>query len=258
MNKFVILLIVLIILVAGGIGYRKFFLSDCEKPVDTGVVREIAVRIPKNTWTFDPESIDVDRGDTLKLTFINEDDYDHGVGIDAYGVSQRIPARMTIAISPFVVTKGGDFQFYCSVSCSEGVAASGIHKGERRGHFDQIGILHVKGLCAEGKAVEGAGGTPTTPTLPTIHTPPAVLGAQRALAQELNISVDFVKVLYMGSKVWADPCLELPALAPSTTCAKAPTPGYEIVLRANGKEYAYRLDEHLLIRAVPTTSLSTH
>ena len=143
MNKFVILLITLILLVIGGIGYRVFFLPDSQKPVDTGAVRAITVTIPKNSWTFVPESIEVNRGDTLKLKFINGDDYDHGIGIDAYGVSQRIPARTTVDVPPFVVTKGGDFQFYCSVSCSEGVAESGPHKGKKRGHFDQIGVLRV-------------------------------------------------------------------------------------------------------------------
>lgn len=97
----------------------------------------------KNSWSFDPEVIDADLGDTLKMRFVNEDDYDHGLGIDAYGVSQRIPARTTVDIPPFVVSKAGDFQFYCSVSCGEGIAKSGVHKGEKRGHFDQIGTICV-------------------------------------------------------------------------------------------------------------------
>lgn len=143
MNKYLILLIVLVGLVGGGIVYRKFLLPDSQKPVDTGVVREVEVRIMKDSWSFDPEVIDVDLGDTLKMRFINEDAYDHGLGIDAYGVSQRIPARATVDIPPFVVTKAGDFQFYCSVSCGEGIAQSGIHKGTKRSHFDQIGTICV-------------------------------------------------------------------------------------------------------------------
>ena len=143
MNKYVILLIVLIALIGAGIGYRAFLLPDSQKPVDTGVVRKVSILIPKNSWTFEPETIDVDLGDTLELTFVNQDDYDHGVGIDAYGVSQRIPARTTLEVPPFVVTKAGDFQFYCSVSCTEGVAESGPHKGDKRGHFDQIGTICV-------------------------------------------------------------------------------------------------------------------
>jgi plastocyanin len=143
MNKYLILIIALVALVVMGIGYRAFLLPDSQKPVDTGIVREVTVRIEKNSWSFNPETIDADLGDTLKIKFINEDDYDHGVGIDAYGVSQRIPARATLDVPPFVVTKAGDFQFYCSVSCGEGIAQSGIHAGAKRTHFDQIGTICV-------------------------------------------------------------------------------------------------------------------
>lgn len=149
MNKFVLMLIALIVIILAGVGYRTFFLSAKDRPVDTGNVKSITVRIPKNTWAFEPDQIEVKRGDTVKLTFINEDDYDHGVGIDAYGVAQRIPARATLEIPSFVATKSGDFQFYCSVSCGDsstleqGVVQSGIHKGEKRGHFDQTGLLKV-------------------------------------------------------------------------------------------------------------------
>lgn len=143
MNKYLILMFALILLIAAGVGYRMFLLPDSMKPVDTGIVKEVTIRIPKNSWTFEPETIDANLGDTLKITFINEDDYDHGVGIDAYGVSQRIPAHATLVAPPFVVTKAGDFQFYCSVSCTEGIAEGGHHKGEKRGHFDQIGTICV-------------------------------------------------------------------------------------------------------------------
>ena len=143
MNKYLILIIALVLLIAMGVGYRTFLLPDSQKPVNTGHVKEVTVLIQKDSWSFDPEVIDADLGDTLKLKFVNEDDYDHGVGIDAYGVSQRIPARSTLDVPPFVVTKSGDFQFYCSVSCGEGISLSGLHKGVKRGHFDQIGTICV-------------------------------------------------------------------------------------------------------------------
>jgi plastocyanin len=143
MNKYLILMFVLIALVVGGVGYRTFLLPDSQKPVDTGIVKEFTVLIEKNSWSFTPEVIDVDLGDTVKMRFVNNDDYDHGVGIDAYGVSQRIPARATLDVPPFVASKAGDFQFYCSVSCSEGIAENGLYKGVKRSHFDQIGTICV-------------------------------------------------------------------------------------------------------------------
>ena len=54
-----------------------------------------------------------------------------------------MPAKSTIQIK-FVVTKAGDFPYYCSVSCG-----SGVVDGEERGHFDQIGRLHVRSIISE-------------------------------------------------------------------------------------------------------------
>lgn len=162
MNKYLTLTIVLVALVASGVIYRQFLMPDSMKPVDTGVVKEFTVIIEKDSWSFEPEVIDVVVGDTVKLKFVNEDDYDHGVGVDAYGVSQRIPARATLDVPPFLASKVGDYQFYCSVSCSEGIAQSGIHKGQKRGHFDQIGTICVHKELGDRVCVNGA---PTPETL---------------------------------------------------------------------------------------------
>lgn len=162
MNKYLSLLLVLVALIGSGIVYRVFFLPDSQKPVNTGAVKEFTVTILKNSWSFSPEVIDVDLGDTLKLKFVNEDDYDHGVGIDSYGVSQRIPARATLDVPPFVVTKAGDFQFYCSVSCGEGIAQGGIHKGTSRTHFDQIGTICVHKVPGDRKCINGEANASTT------------------------------------------------------------------------------------------------
>lgn len=162
MNKYLILLIVIVVLIASGVGYRKFLLPESQRPVSTGRTLSVTVTIPKNSWTFLPETIDADLGDTLILTFVNEDDYDHGVGIDSYGVSQRIPARKTLVVTPFVVTKAGDFQFYCSVSCGQGIAASGPHQGKMRSHFDQIGTICVHKVPGDRECMNNV-----TPVIPS-------------------------------------------------------------------------------------------
>lgn len=164
-------MLVLVALIAGGIGYRAFLLPDSMKPVDTGVVKEVTVKILKNSWSFDPETIDATLGDTLKMKFVNEDDYDHGVGIDAYGVSQRIPARATLDVPPFVVTKPGDFQFYCSVSCGEGIVASGKYAGAKRTHFDQIGTICVHKVLGDRVCMNSA---PSAETLKASEAAAAV------------------------------------------------------------------------------------
>jgi len=143
MNKYFIIIIIVALIVGGGIVYRLFLLPESAKPIETGVVKEITVTTGVDKWTFFPEEIELVQGDRLIMTLINEDDYDHGVGIDAFGQSQRMPAKKTIKLN-FVVSKAGDFPFYCSVPCGEGHV-----NGEKRTHFDMIGTIHVKELITE-------------------------------------------------------------------------------------------------------------
>ena len=64
--------------------------------------------------------------------------YDYGIALDVLGVSQRMPVNSTIKIE-FVAIQEGDFPFYCSVPCGEGIV-----DGHKRTHFDMVGNLHVR------------------------------------------------------------------------------------------------------------------
>ncbi|TSC75760.1 MAG: Uncharacterized protein G01um101430_254 [Parcubacteria group bacterium Gr01-1014_30] len=143
MNKYIILIAVIVLIVIAGALYRAYLLPEAAKPVATGVERQITISAKKNQWRFEPEVIEVDRGDKIILTMVNEDDYDHGIAIDAYGISQRMPANSTIKVE-FIATQAGDFPFFCSVPCGEGIV-----DGAKRTHFDMIGKLHVKDLISE-------------------------------------------------------------------------------------------------------------
>jgi len=136
MNKYVTILIVLVVIMGAGIAYKQF--SGKEKVALTGETKEFTLYNRENRWSFDPDTITVNQGDKVKLTLINEDDYDHGIAIDQFGVSQRIPANGTIKLE-FIASTPGEWPYYCSVSCN-----SGIVEGKPRGHFDQIGKLYVK------------------------------------------------------------------------------------------------------------------
>ena len=135
MNKYIIILIVLVVMVGGGIGYRTFI--GGERAAVTGDVREFTVTAQKNKWNWSPETFEVTQGDLIKLTVVNQYDYDHGFAIDQFGVSQRLPARGTIHIE-FIVNTAGEWPYYCSVACG-----SGMVDGEERTHFDQIGKVGV-------------------------------------------------------------------------------------------------------------------
>lgn len=142
MNKYFVLIFIGILIIAVGIFYRIFLLPQKSVPVTTGKIREITIVAKKDHWAFDPEIIQAERGDKIIATIINEDNYDHGIAIDAFGVSQRMPASGTIKIE-FVVTQEGDFPFYCSVPCGEGEV-----NGKKRGHFDMVGKIHVRSIVS--------------------------------------------------------------------------------------------------------------
>lgn len=142
MNKYFIIIILALVLLGGGVFYRIFLLPQSSVPVTSGKIREITITAAKNKWAFEPEVIEVNRGDKIIATVVNEDDYDHGIAIDAFGISQRMPAKMTIKIE-FVVTQEGEFPFYCSVPCGEGIV-----DGKKRTHFDMVGKLHVRSIMS--------------------------------------------------------------------------------------------------------------
>lgn len=128
MNKFVIIAIFAAILIGAGITYNIYFRAPETAPIKpTGNVVEINITANKNKWN--PTLITVKAGDTVKINLINEDPYDHGFAIEAFGINKRMFAKQNTSIE-FIASKKGDFLFYCSVPCGEG-------------HFEQIGHLIV-------------------------------------------------------------------------------------------------------------------
>ena len=156
MNKHLIIGIGLVVVVAGAAIFS--FTNDklnCDP--NMGQDRVLTVVSKKLQWAFEPEEITIDQCDRVKVTVINEDNFDHGFAIDAFGISQRLPANATINVE-FVATKSGTFPFYCSVSCSDsnnpsfglpdGKVQEGPYAGEFRGHFEHIGQFVVKAIEA--------------------------------------------------------------------------------------------------------------
>jgi plastocyanin len=139
MNKYVSIAIAVVLILAGGMVYKKYFQKKVDAPLTTGVVREFIITSEKNKWNFVPENIEVNRGDKVVITVVNKDDYDHGIAIDAFGISQRMPANSSIKFE-FVATQAGEFAYYCSVPCGEGVV-----DGAKRTHFSMQGKIFVKG-----------------------------------------------------------------------------------------------------------------
>lgn len=156
MNKFVIVGIVLVVIIGAGVAFRA---ADTGFQCEPGMGEDIDLQVisKKLEWAFEPEEITVEQCDRVHVTVINEDNFDHGFAIDAFGVSQRLPANATIEVD-FVATKAGTFPFYCSVSCSDskdpsfelanGEVQTGKYAGSFRGHFEHIGQFVVRAMQA--------------------------------------------------------------------------------------------------------------
>ena len=140
MNKYIILFIVGVAIISAGIFYHLFLVDETNKGIDTGNVRELTVIAKRDEWRFAPEDFEVSQGDTIVMTAINEDNYDHGIAIEAVGISQKMPANSTVTFT-FKVTKAGDYLFYCSVPCGDGDV-----NGTHRAHEDMIGTIHTRSL----------------------------------------------------------------------------------------------------------------
>ena len=82
-------------------------------------VHEIAMVARK--WVFEPDTITVKKGDTVKLT-VESVDVTHGFALPAFGINENLTPGKTVEIE-FVADNAGTFPFACSVVCGSG------HKG---------------------------------------------------------------------------------------------------------------------------------
>lgn len=65
-------------------------------------------------YSFAPESLSVKKGDTVRLTFVNEVG-NHDLRIDEFGVKTKIIKAGEKDTVEFIVDKVGTFEYYCSV-----------------------------------------------------------------------------------------------------------------------------------------------
>lgn len=70
---------------------------------------------------------------------------------------------------------------------------------------------------------------------------PFVLAAKTALSQKLGIPVDQISFVAAESVQWTDSCLGLGG--PAESCLQAVTPGYKVILNAQGTSYELHTNE---------------
>jgi hypothetical protein len=76
---------------------------------------------------------------------------------------------------------------------------------------------------------------PTTPAAPNLQT--LIAKAKDDLAQRLSISVDQINGVEAKAVIWSNSSLGCPQ--PGMLYAEVLTPGYLILLNANGQDYEY-------------------
>lgn len=122
--KKVVFAFLTILLVLSGCG------GSAPEATTTGETKEFTI-IARN-WEWEPSVIEVNRGDTVLLHVVGEDDgtgAGHGIAFGSFGVHKVVRGGETVDIE-FVADKSGTFPFVCSVFCG-------------RGHADMKGTLIV-------------------------------------------------------------------------------------------------------------------
>jgi hypothetical protein len=71
--------------------------------------------------------------------------------------------------------------------------------------------------------------------------PVAALNAAADLAQRLKIDVNTITLVSVEKVDWSDACMGIQQ--PDVMCAQVITPGYKVILEANGQQYEYHTNE---------------
>lgn len=110
------------------------------------------------------------------------------------------------------------------------------------GYFVILGFnkSSVDETTTEANPPNSAEGAPEG-SIHNLPIPKGVSTAKTALATRLNIDISKILILEAMETDWSDSCLGLGG--PAESCATVITPGYNILMQANGKEYRYRTNE---------------
>jgi hypothetical protein len=90
-------------------------------------------------------------------------------------------------------------------------------------------------------ACTAAQAAPQDPAVEPAPVPlPAAEAARQALADKLGLNLEQIDIIISDEVEWPDPCLGVPE--PDELCAMVITPGYRVVLEAEGQLYEIRTD----------------
>ncbi|HII72094.1 TPA: cytochrome c oxidase subunit II [Candidatus Woesearchaeota archaeon] len=81
-----------------------------------GEVREFTMTAKQ--WEFQPDTVEVNQGDTVKLK-ITSSDVAHGIALPDFDVNENLEPGNEVIIE-FVADKKGEFSFWCNIPCGSG------------------------------------------------------------------------------------------------------------------------------------------
>lgn len=70
--------------------------------------------------------------------------------------------------------------------------------------------------------------------------PEAAASAQRALAEQLGLNIQSITIVQVEPVEWPDACLGIET--EGMACAQVITPGFRVILEANGQRYEFHTD----------------
>lgn len=73
------------------------------------------------------------------------------------------------------------------------------------------------------------------------NAPQAALNARKLLLEQLKVDVDLIGLVSAEQVDWPDACMGISQ--PNVMCAQVITPGYKVVLSANGLEYEFHTND---------------
>jgi len=111
MKKSQFLLIVLSIFVIFLVGCRGTTNTDGYAPASSAGVKEFNTAI--QNFQYNPESINVNFGDTVRVNIKNNDGVTHGINLPVFGVREFVRPGQTTTIQ-FVANQRGNPETFCS------------------------------------------------------------------------------------------------------------------------------------------------
>lgn len=113
MKYLLIVTFVIVALIAGMVLLGRSSGERSSLNSSQGVVKDSVYELTISGFSYQPESIDVDLGDTVTLKITNRDRVTHGINLPVFGVQEFVRPGQTQTVV-FIADQKGDPELFCS------------------------------------------------------------------------------------------------------------------------------------------------